>query len=248
VVDGVGLPSTACVHDVAWYARRLAEAVVAALVHRPLLPLRDGLAGAIGSVRDNHTRICAATGFDASAAVGIVRVGVGTVEMLSLADVAVVVERGTDLRVCLGSTEPAWVAQKLSGHSIGTVGHRRAVEELLRERATRCNRDGGFYVASADPSVVRHARVDVVSRQSTRRVAVFSDGAHWPVGRLPSHDWRAHLRLVDRLGGEGLLQWVRQLEADDAQGLQFPRLKQHDDATVVYADLGQGDPGRARVA
>ena len=44
---------TGCVHGVAWYARTLGTAFLAAITADPPVPLADALAGAIGEIRSS---------------------------------------------------------------------------------------------------------------------------------------------------------------------------------------------------
>ena len=49
---------TGCVHGVAWYARTLGTAFLAAITADPPVPLADALAGAIGEVRPYYESTC----------------------------------------------------------------------------------------------------------------------------------------------------------------------------------------------
>ncbi len=61
LLDGAGLPpavETGCAHGVAWYARTLGAALLAAIVADPSRPLRPALAQALAHVRAQHHRTC----------------------------------------------------------------------------------------------------------------------------------------------------------------------------------------------
>lgn len=239
VVDGVGLPSGGCRHGVAWYARQLATATLAAIACRDT-SLADGLAAAIAGVAARHPD-CDLTDRDTpSAAVGVVRLGSDRVETLSLADVTIALDRGADgVRTVVdrhAEARAGLVGAGLTGHRIGTSGHAAAVAGLLAERAAACNRADGFWVAAADPAVAYRATTVTLPRAGVRRVAVCSDGASWPAD-LGVWSWRAHLDLLTACGPAGLVAAVRDLEHADPDGVGHPRLKAHDDATVAYFRL-----------
>ncbi|WP_392675094.1 hypothetical protein [Streptomyces sp. LN785] len=236
VVDGVGLLGRGCRHGVAWYARQLASATLAAVAGGDV-PLADGLASAIATVAACHRDCDLAHPDTPSAAVGVLRIGADSVETLSLADVAIVVDLGTDgLHAVVdrhAEARAGLVGAGLAGHRIGTAAHAAAVAGLLAERETACNRPGGFWVAAADPDVAHRATAATFPSAGLRRAVVCSDGASWPVD---SGEWTwsdAFARLASR-GPGGLVAAVRELEAADPDGLRHPRVKRHDDATVAY--------------
>jgi hypothetical protein len=233
VVDGVGLPSGGCEHGVAWYARNLAHATLAAVADRTV-PLADGLAAAIAEVAARHPGCDLAHPHTPSAAVGVLRLGDDHAEALSLADVTVALDLGDHVRrVVDRHTEDraGLVGAGLAGHRIGTPAHAAAVAGLLTERATACNRPDGFWVAAADPEVAHRATAVVVP--GVRRAAVCSDGASWPADE-GVWTWTEYLDLLAATGPAGVVAAVRDLEHADPDGVVHPRLKRHDDATVAF--------------
>lgn len=233
VVDGVGLPPGGCVHGVAWYARNLAHATLAASTDRAV-PLANGLATAIAAVAARHPG-CDLTQPDTpSAAVGVLRLGDDRVEALSLADVTIALDLGDEVRTVVdrhAEDRAGLVGAGLAGHRIGTQAHAAAVAGLLAERATACNRPDGFWVAAADPAVAH--RATTVTVPGVRRAAVCSDGASWPADE-GVWTWTEYFDLLAAVGPAGVVAAVRDLEDADPAGVVHPRLKRHDDATIAF--------------
>jgi len=103
--------------------------------------------------------------------------------------------------------------------------------ELLVVSDTRTNRTAGAKVAD-----VEHALTGEVALQDVRRVAVLSDGAARAVDLFNLFDWRQALELMAANGPDDLIRKMRAVEKEDAQGVDWPREKISDDATVVYLD------------
>jgi hypothetical protein len=86
---------TGCVHGVAWYARTLGGAFLAAISADPAVPLDLGLAGAITEVRGLHEHTC---DLDAratpAATVTAARVTPAGVDVLALSDSSVIADYG----------------------------------------------------------------------------------------------------------------------------------------------------------
>ena len=240
VVDGAGVPpglELGCSHGTTWYAENLGAQMAAALVGRADLSLTDALATAITAVNALHVDTCDLSHEGTpSAAVGVVRWRPDEVDVLSLADVSVVLETAEELHVyCDLSIEqncpPEPVA--LSGLRLGSPEHAVALAGLVEEQRAMRNREGGFWVAATLPAAAEHAVTATLPRAGIRRGAVLSDGATRPVDQMHIYEWAPYLDLLDKLGPVGLIQHVREIENGDPAGSRYARTKQHDDATVV---------------
>lgn len=101
---------TGCVHGVAWYARVLGTALLAAITAEPQVPIADGLAAAIEQVRDRHADTCD-LGHPATpaATVTAVRAEVGRMSYLALSDSVIAADYGDGRAplVITDSHEPA---------------------------------------------------------------------------------------------------------------------------------------------
>ncbi len=86
---------TGCLHGVAWYARTLGTAFLAAITADPPPPLGDALAGAVAGVRASHQGSCdLANARTPAATVTAVRAGPGGLELLALSDSSIVADYG----------------------------------------------------------------------------------------------------------------------------------------------------------
>ena len=237
VVDGAGIPFGGCTHGVAWYSRQLAVHTMAALLAEVEIPLTEGLARGIAAVAQLHAGTCdLRSPTTPCAAVGILRMGVETVDTLALSDCVVVVETDAGPQVTcdltieeLSGTEPG----VLAGMRIGTDEHQAALAALIERQTATRNGDGGWWVAAADPQAARHSLTNSYPRASVQRAAVFSDGATRPVDQMGLHDWPQHLDLLDKLGPAGLIDHVRGIELSDPDGSRYSRTKTHDDASAA---------------
>lgn len=103
--------------------------------------------------------------------------------------------------------------------------------ELVVVSDTQTNRTAG---AKADD--VSHALTGEVALADVRRVAILSDGAARAVDLFDLFDWRQALELMAANGPDDLIRKMRAVEKEDAKGVDWPREKISDDATVVYLD------------
>jgi hypothetical protein len=210
----------------------LAADTLAALTE-DAVPLPDGLARGIETVAARHSGCDLTDPATPSAAVGILRVGADRVDALSLADVTVAMDMDTgEIHTVLdgpAAARASLVPEALAGRRIGTPEHAAAVAELLVEREAAVGQE--FWVAAADPEVAHRATVATLPR--AHRAAVCTDGAYWPVD-AGVWTWPEYLDLLAAHGPAGVLRLVRDLEDADPEGLRYPRLKRHDDATVAF--------------
>ncbi|SCK31162.1 protein phosphatase 2C domain-containing protein [Streptomyces sp. WMMB 322] len=252
VLDGVTPPQdgTGCTHGVPWFTARLGGALLELATSRRELTLRRCLSEAISRTAAEHSSTC-----DLShrrtpqATVVTARWDERSVEYLVLSDSVLVMEHPH------GSVTPVLDSRlhQLPPH-IGSL--RRRVRELPEDSAERGaaraeyanavealrNAPGGegFYTAAADPAVASLAVTGSAPRAEVRALLALTDGAaRWSeVFRLG--DWTALLGLVREEGSEALVARVREAERADPHGAAHPRGKTHDDASVVFAELGTG--------
>ena len=108
------------------------------------------------------------------------------------------------------------------------------VEEERRHR----NRDGGYWIAEADPCAAAQAVHRAWPREAVRAVLALTDGAAAAVDRYRSPaSWADAHRLVAEAGVPALLERSLQAERADPDGVRRPRSKRHDDKTAVLVEL-----------
>lgn len=217
VLDGAteqrpGLPSGG------WYAERLGVQLRAALL-RSADP-GAALAAAIDATTREHGL---QPGASPSSTVALVLWTTDTVEALVLADSPV---------VRFGATEVEVVAdhrlQQL--RAAGRLRTRDAVDALR-------NRDGGFWVAEAEPTAATRAVRAHWARADVHSLVLATDGVAAGVDDYGVFDWRGLHRLARTAGPQAVLDAVREAERADPERTRWPRAKVHDDQALAVVDF-----------
>jgi hypothetical protein len=186
----------------------------------------SGLKDAISAVADLHADTCDLNEVGApSAAVAVVRIGENSVEYLVLADVAILLDSVDGLTV-LSDERVADTVNDLAGkESVGA--------EVMRRRERYRNREGGYWVAAADPDVANHAQIGQIPLKGFGYAALMSDGVTRLVSPFEQTNWPGLLAAVLNSGPASVIKHVRSIEAADARGERWPRFKVSDDATIA---------------
>ncbi|MBE8472588.1 protein phosphatase 2C domain-containing protein [Streptomyces justiciae] len=227
VLDGVTPPQgpTGCLHSVPWFVSRLGGALTELTVSLPDVPLSEALSLAVARTSDSHAHTC-----DLShprtpqATVVLARWSAEAVEYLVLSDSVLLVEAPGGALTVLEDDR----LSRLPRESLTTDAY---IDAHLR------NKEGGFFTAAADPSVAARAATGVLPRSSVRTLAALTDGATRWVEKFREGDWTDLFTFVRKEGAGALVARVRELEVADAERAFLGRSKQHDDASVVYAEL-----------
>ncbi|MEV5973012.1 protein phosphatase 2C domain-containing protein [Streptomyces sp. NPDC051921] len=241
VLDGAGMPKglpTGCEHGVAWYVRRLGNAL-----HREATESRRDLAHclatAIERTADLHRDTCEVDSpFSPSAMVAMLRVRDEQAEWLVLGDGTFVLDEGQEPSVVSDQRLKAVASEKRAALRAAEPGspEERAVHTALveEERALR-NRQGGFWVAAADPEAAAEALTGSTPIAHLKRAALLTDGSARYVDTFGLGDWADFLEVLERHGTASLICQVREAELSDPDRKRWPRSKGHDDATVIFA-------------
>jgi hypothetical protein len=242
VADGVtSLESLddGCVHGPAWYAHQLVSHVVASHAEEPGAGPAAWLAEAITRTAVTHRHSCDLTHPGTpSSTVAMLHLGPSSASWLVLGDSSVLldvdgrVEAVSDDR--LSASGRAERAALLAGDApLGSAEHARRLATLVeRQRAYR-NRDGGFWIAAADPSAAVHALVGTAPLADVRRGALLTDGVTRAVELYRTHTWPQLFDDIDIEGPAAVLARLRAVEDADPVGTRWPRTKHRDDATAV---------------
>jgi hypothetical protein len=243
VLDGVSIPEgldTGCRHGTAWYAGRLAVHLTSFGDLEPT----DLLARAIASTRDDHGGTCDLDHPGTpQAAVAMLRVGPERCDYLVLGDCTLVLDRAgtvdavTDRRIL----DAARAQRRLAfAGPIGSAERSERIRALTLAKRAHVNRTGGYWIASTDPAAARHAVRGSVTRTGPDRLsraALLTDGVSCVVDTYRLTDWKGLLDLADARGPDHVVALARSAEGADPEGGERPRLKPHDDATIVYRSL-----------
>lgn len=217
LLDGVSAPTDlddGCSHGVSWHTRRLGSLLLATL-DEGAAP-REALAEAITTVSSLHQGTCdLGLQETPSATVAAVRIEADHLEYLVLSDAVLLTEADGGVRL---------IADTRLDDLRPQVGPGQAI------RAWR-NVPGGFWTAGADPRAAEEA---VVGTAPLSPFLAMTDGAGRAVEVFGDLPWESAFELVRLRGPAALVNRVRELEAADPSGQQFPRGKVRDDATALW--------------
>lgn len=204
VLDGVTSRTRPPDRNGGWYAAVLA-AELDQLLDRDD-PLPDLLAEAIVRIVDRHDLVL---GDSPASTVAITRWTVDSVEALVLAD-SPVVAFGERTRV-------------LQDNRLAEL--RPRVANVVEWK----NREGGYWVAEADPSAAHQALTATWPRQEITEVIMATDGVSCGIDEYGLFEWDALLEKSP----ESVLDEIRIAELSDAEHKKWPRFKTHDDQALV---------------
>jgi hypothetical protein len=251
IFDGVSIPDSldsGCRHGPAWYTRRLAASLTAWHATEPHADLSDLLAGAIGSVRDEHGGTCDLDhpGTPQST-LAVLRVAETTADYLVLCDSTLVLDQNREPRavtdVRLRDTARSLRRLALAGvNPIGSTEQSARIRALTLAKRERANRPGGYWIAAADPGAAHHAvrgSVPLIGPERLTRAALLTDGASCVVDQYALTDWRGLLDMLHSHGPQHVVELLRTTELADPNGYERPRPKPHDDATIAYCAFPQ---------
>lgn len=236
VLDGATIRTpTGCTHGVPWYTRHLGAALLSGVLHER--SLINTLAYAISDVAAMHNGCDLSHPGTPSAGVGMVRVLGSSLQFLTLGDITLVLDLADELRVVtddrVSKTAPD-ERREADRHPIGSPAKQAALQAMKPVELAARNQPNGYWIAAADPMAAEHALTGEVSLADVRRVALVSDGAARAVTFGLVADWRSALDMIEADGPEKLIRLIREAEAEDSQGLRWPRNKASDDATVAF--------------
>jgi hypothetical protein len=223
VLDGVSqwhTKESGCVHGTGWYVRRLAESVLHHAAQD--VPLTTAVAEAINDVAKAHDTCDLDHPWTPAATAVVLRETPTAVEYLVLCDCTLVVEtdHGT---LAITDTRLAellrWVRSSPERRDHLTDG-------LTRLR----NRDGGYWVASTDPTAAYNAITGCLPKSILRRAVLLTDGASCLVDDYAQASWDD----IPALAPDELIARVRHWERTDPEKRRWPRGKVHDDATAAH--------------
>lgn len=232
VLDGVTVfdeIETGCKHGTPWYVSQLGTRLLA-VTSVPGVSLRSALARAISEVADLHADTCDLGQVGApSAAVAVVRIGEHSVEYLVLADVTILLDSAEGLTVVTD--------QRVSETVTDLADQEDAGNEVMKRRERYRNREGGYWVAAADPAVAQHAEAGQAPVMGIRAIGLMSDGVTRLVSPFKHATWPGILSAALNSGPSSVIKDVRNVEAFDAGRKCWPRFKVSDDATMAVIEI-----------
>ncbi|MEE1791791.1 hypothetical protein PUR28_13590 [Streptomyces sp. BE308] len=227
LLDGVTPPqgNAGCVHPVPWFTARLGGALAELSGSRRDLTLTEILSESIRRTADAHRSTCDLSHVRTpQATVVLARWGEHTVEYLVLSDSVLLLEAAD------GTVRPV-LDDRLDRLPPGSLASDAIADAQVR------NKEGGFFTAAADPSVASRSVTGEVPLAEVRSLAALTDGAGRWTETFHEGDWAAALGLLRKVGPQGLIDRVRELENADTDRVYLRRGKTHDDATAVFVEF-----------
>ncbi|MFI8811034.1 MULTISPECIES: hypothetical protein [unclassified Streptomyces] len=227
LLDGVTPPqgNVGCVHPVPWFTARLGGALAELSGSQRDLTLTEILSESIRRTADAHRSTCDLSHVRTpQATVVLARWGEHTVEYLVLSDSVLLLEAAD------GTVRPV-LDDRLDRLPPGSLASDAIADAQVR------NKEGGFFTAAADPSVASRSVTGEVPLAEVRSLAALTDGAGRWTETFREGDWAAALGLLRKVGPQGLIDRVRELENADTDRVCLRRGKTHDDATAVFVEF-----------
>jgi len=258
VLDGVtGINDRALlpgVSDAAWFVAQVQDLLPMVLSTRPDMPVAD-LVGAL--VRELDERQSASwldpRGADGretpAASFALVRLIGEEIEIARLGDCLVLLEPRNGVVTVLdhpvlqrieAETKQAVIDLRAAGVT-DPKEIRRQMMPALRAQRRRRNRTDGYGVLAAEQSCLSMIALDRLPARTVQRVLLMTDGYYRLVDHYHAVSDTELVRETDRQGADVLIKKLREIEAGDPLGIQYPRLKISDDATSVLMGLGGSD-------
>jgi hypothetical protein len=154
-----------------------------------------------------------------------VRLNENCLEYLVLADVTIVLDRESEPSVITDDRVAATVSDLQGRSGVGS--------QLMERRARYRNREGGYWVAAADPTAASHAITGDLPAAGVCRAALMTDGVACLVESFGQLDWASLVSLACDAGPSAVIGRVRAAEAGDPERQHWPRFKVSDDATIA---------------
>uniref|UniRef100_A0A9E7ZKC5 Protein phosphatase 2C domain-containing protein n=1 Tax=Bosea sp. NBC_00436 TaxID=2969620 RepID=A0A9E7ZKC5_9HYPH len=176
-----------------------------------------------------------------SAVLGLARlVGGGQacrIEAAVIGDVSILIQDGDRIERWTDPSSNPFEARTIAaatedGHLPGEVISPKALAQILRNRRS-LNRPGGYWAINPGLSWTQGLRLFSGSISPTATVLLASDGFMRLVDVIAHHDDRGLMDAVKRVGTNGVIAELRQLESADPQAERYRRVKIHDDATAL---------------
>jgi serine/threonine protein phosphatase PrpC len=196
------------------------------------------------AIADTADKLNLTPGSSPSSTVAILHVNMKTVDVLVLGDSPVIVGRNDgsyetildDRLSQLRLPETQRYRSRLHSGTGYDEEHRAILAELQRSERIHRNRQGGYWIAEADPAAANQALVARYMRQDIAWAILATDGAADPLAPL-GISWPQVARM-DTGELSALLARCHQWESvDDPHGQQHPRAKRHDDKTIAVVQL-----------
>jgi len=215
------------------YVDTLGGHLVETVTKEPSIPLAAALSDAIEHA---SRQLGLLPGRSPSSTVAMVRQRGQNVDYLLLGDTQLVTPAGiiVDDRIAeVATIERARYRERLSNGGGYDQVHRDLLRDLQAKQAEYRNRDGGYWIAEADPSAATHAVTGTFATDSAHWAVLATDGTYRPIAHLGLNDWQS-VAFRDSHELVRLLAQVEGWEAEvDPNAIELQRAKRHDDKAIA---------------
>ncbi|WP_457032532.1 protein phosphatase 2C domain-containing protein [Kitasatospora sp. P5_F3] len=227
-----------------WYARTLGAELARAFGDGAGPDLRVVLAEAIRAVAAEHRLL---PGRSPAATVAVLRRSGDRLDAAVLGDSPVVAygrdgavhELRDDRLADLVAPRPqlAEYRNRLAAGSGFDPRHRELMQELREFQYTVINREGGYWIAEAEPEAGLHAVTASWPLADLTDVLLATDGVSSLVDDYQLAGWATLVEDCRRAGPQWLVDAVHEAEAGDQGAMKWPRGKIHDDKALAHITL-----------
>lgn len=183
-----------------------------------------------------------------SAACSIVRWTGGTLETFVLGDCSAMftyldgeIQHVTDDRQLLRRLEGEAVNgmhRFMTEHELTALEARELIRPKQADNRRKLRRSNEHWSLSLDPDASESGRYTRIDVAAVKRILLFSDGVGRLVNDLMAFDtWQELAEWTNAHGHDTTIDRLRTIERSDSRCIEYPRIKAHDDATLVSVDF-----------
>jgi len=128
-------------------------------------------------------------------------------------------------------------AHKLVLEGLPLLEAREKVLDIIRDGRNKANIEDGYWVIGITGEASEHANIYNLAVKKDGYALLMSDGFYSLVQTYNKYSDEELLEAVKDKGLEPLYKEIRQIENDDPEAFQYPRLKKGDDTTAVLVQF-----------
>ena len=115
---------------------------------------------------------------------------------------------------------------------------RRSIFGLLRRHRSMMNTPDGYGVLSLSNECLNYLESKTLEHEGLTGILLLTDGFS-AIERYGNYDMESLFRECEQRGLDDMIREIRGVEREDELLVNFPRLKQHDDASALLLDVAE---------